>query len=340
MNMKKINVVLIGVGHDHAPAVYSSVMKQEIFEVVGFAALESERTVFHDRIESYKKYIRYFTVEEALNCSGLDAAIIETEEEYLTKYSIMAIEKGLSVHSDKPGGLNLSEFEKMIDLAKTSKKILHFGYMYRYNPAIIKLIEDVKNGEYGEIFSVEAQMNCLHTDEKRAWLDKFPGGMLFFLGCHLIDLILSIQGEPKEVIPLSTASNINGVTSQDIGMVVFKYENGLSFAKSCAAEVGGFMRRQLVVCGSKKTIEINPLEILDEGGLQHSVIRSTTYQEAQKLNWWNSTEKTDSEMFNRYDNMMRGFAEIVMEKKENTYSYDYELALYKLLLKSCGIKAE
>lgn len=338
--MDKIKVILIGVGHDHAPAVYDCVINQEIYDVVGFAVPETEKTAYQDRIEKYKKYINYFEIEELLNINNVDAAIVETEEENLTKYSIIALEKGLSVHSDKPGGLDLSEFEKMIYLAKKGNRVLHFGYMYRYNPTIIKLLEDVKNGEFGEIFSVEAHMSCLHTDEKRAWLNKFPGGMLFFLGCHLIDLIFSIQGEPKEVIPLSTASNVNGITSQDIGMVCFKYENGLSFAKSCAAEIGGFMRRQVVVCGSKKTVEINPLEVLDGGGLQHSVIRETTYEEAQKLNWWNSAEKTDSEMFNRYEDMMTGFAEIVMGKRENKYSYDYELTLYKLLLKSCGVKVE
>lgn len=338
MNMNRIKVVLIGVGHDHAPAVYDCVINQDVFDVVGFGVPEIEKTAYNDRIKKYKKYIKYFDIEDLLNISDLDAAIIETEEQNLTKYSIMAIEKELNVHSDKPGGLNLSEFEIMIDLAKKTNKILHFGYMYRYNPTIIKLLEDVKNGEFGEIFSVEAHMSCLHTEEKREWLNRFPGGMLFFLGCHLIDLILSIQGEPKEVIPLSKASNINGVDSQDIGMVVFKYDNGLSFAKSCASEIGGFMRRQLVVCGSKKTVEINPLEVLDGGGMQHSIIRSTTYQEAQKLNWWNSAEKIDSEMFNRYNDMMISFAQMVMGVRENKYSYDYELTLYKLLLKSCGIK--
>ena len=128
--MNKIKVVLIGVGHDHAQAVYDSVINQEIFEVVGFAVPQSEKSIYNDRIEKYKKYIRYFEVEEVLSLNDLDAAIIETEEKDLTKYSIMAIKKGLSVHSDKPGGLNLSEFEEMIALAKINKKVLHFGYMY------------------------------------------------------------------------------------------------------------------------------------------------------------------------------------------------------------------
>lgn len=47
-------------------------------------------------------------------------------------------------------------------------------------------------------------------------------------------------------------------------MVVFRYRNGISFAKSTAVEYGGFERRQLVVCGSKGTVELKPFEWLDQ----------------------------------------------------------------------------
>ena len=43
-------------------------------------------------------------------------------------------------------------------------------------------------------------------------------------------------------------------------MAVFKYKNGCSFAKTSATEGCGFLRRQLVISGSKGTIEINPIE--------------------------------------------------------------------------------
>ena len=85
MIMKKIKVILIGVGHDHAPAVYSSVMNQDVFDVLGFAVPDVEKITYKDRVESYKKHINYFEVEDIMNCDA-DAAIIETEEENLTKY--------------------------------------------------------------------------------------------------------------------------------------------------------------------------------------------------------------------------------------------------------------
>ena len=67
---------------------------------------------------------------------------------------------------------------------------------------------------------------------------------------------------PQEVIPLSQPIGTDGVDADDFGMAVFKYKNGVSFVKSTAVEIGGFERRQLVVCGTKGTVELKPFEWL------------------------------------------------------------------------------
>ena len=50
---------------------------------------------------------------------------------------------------------------------KETGKVFHIGYMYRYNPYIQELIAQIKDGELGEIISVEAQMNCTHPATTR-----------------------------------------------------------------------------------------------------------------------------------------------------------------------------
>ena len=172
-------------------------------------------------------------------------------------------------------------------------------------------------------------MSCTHTPDIREWLATFRGGMMFFLGCHLIDLIYQIQGEPDEVIPLNCSTGIDGIHTEDYGMAVFKYRNGVSFAKTCDTERGGFSRRQLVICGEKGTIEIKPLEALTDNG-QYTV--SNEYFDS---NWFKPWVTTESEVHDRYDGMLYNFAELV-NGKENPYNYDYELALYKLVLRACG----
>ena len=90
-------------------------------------------------------------------------------------------------------------------------------------------------------------------------------------------------------------------------MAVFEYDNAVSFAKCCAAEVAGGGRRQIVVCGTKKTIEIKPIEIYDDGSASQMCTDVAYYQN----NTWEPDEKIRSKGFDRYDGMMSHFADCV-----------------------------
>ena len=328
--MKKIKVAQIGTSkNSHGNFIWESMIKQkDIFDVVGYALPENEREKFPDRAKAFDGY-NELTVDEILNNPEIEAVVVETEEIYLTKYALMVANAGKHLHMEKPGGVDLADFEKLVEILKSKNLTFSTGYMYRFNPKIQEALAKVKNGELGEIYSVEAHMDCKHPAEVRQWLQNFPGGMMFFLGCHLIDLIYQIQGEPEEIIPFNCSTGYDEVTANDYGMVVFKYKSGVSFAKTCANENGGYLRRQLVICGTKGTIEIKPLEVSADGGLY------TVMNEAYSTEWCKEWDTSKSEVYDRYDDMMRNFAEMG-SAKENPYSYDYELGLYKLILKSCG----
>jgi len=328
--MNKIKIAQIGTSaNSHGNAVWASLLKQkDLFDVVGYAFPENEREKFPTQAEAFRGY-REMTVAEILNDPEIEAVAVETEEIYLTKYALMVAKAGKHLHMEKPGGVELSDFEQLIALLKSKKLAFSTGYMYRFNPKVMDALTKIKNGDLGEVYSVEAHMNCNHPPEMRQWLHNFPSGMLFFLGCHLIDLIYQIQGEPEEVLPLSTSTGIGGISTCDYGMVALRYKNGVSFAKTCDNELGGFMRRQLVICGEKGTIEIRPLEVLAEGG-QYTVMR-----EVLDSDWCSNGSISQTEVYDRYDAMMANFADLV-HGKENPYSYDYELGLYKLILRACG----
>ena len=333
--MKKIRIAQIGTSvYSHGANVIESLRKQnDIFEVVGYALPENEREKFPERMDSLEG-LREMTVEEILTDETIDAVAIETEEIYLPKYAIMAAEHKKHLHIEKPGGIDLPDFEKLVSIVKENNLVMHLGYMYRYNPVILDLLKQVKAGELGEITSVEAQMNCRHPAPMRAWLKNLKGGMMYFLGCHLIDLILQIQGTPENIIPLNKYSSKEeeGIV---FGMAVFEYKNGVSFAKTTATEKGGFARRQLVVTGSKKTVEIKPLEMWarPEGGSE----LYTDVTEYKEYEWRDTGITKRSEVFDRYDGMMEAFAKMVRGEMENPNSPDYELELYKTVLKCCGI---
>ncbi len=331
--MKKIKIAQIGINqYSHSNEIFSSVCRHDdLFDMVGYVLPENEKERIPDRLEGLKNF-HELTLDEVLNDSEIEAVTVETDEIYLTKYALMAAKAGKHIHMEKPGGVDLAEFEELIRVMKSTGKVFHTGYMYRYNPYIRDLIDKVKQGELGDVISVEAQMNCIHPAETRQWLNELPDGMMFFLGCHLVDLLLQIQGSPKNIVPYNTCSGMDGVISKDFGLAIFEYDNGVSFVKTTAVELGGFERRQLVVNGTKATVELNPLEwyLPDGSGLQtHRVIRTST-------NWNEKTEKEKSSPCNRYDSMIRSFAQYIRKEKENPYTLDYELELYKTVLKACG----
>jgi len=331
--MKRIKIAQIGTSrYSHGSAIFNCIKKlPDFFEVAGYCLPENEKEKFGDTMHIFDGY-KELTLDEILINPAIEAVVVETEECYLTKYALLAANNKKHIHMEKPGSQNLNDFEKLISVVSKNKTIFHTGYMYRYNPYIMNLIERIKSGELGEIISVEAQMNCYHKPEMREWLRKYKGGMMFFLGCHLIDLVLNIQGNPEKIIPLNKSTS--GMC-EDFGMAAFEYKNGVSFVKTSAVEYGGFARRQLVVSGTKGTVEIRPLEL----NYKYPV-ETTSYREVYDSSWNSDSEFVTTEGFDRYEPMMKSFAEMVRGKKENPWNYDYELNLYKTILKACSIKTD
>ena len=331
--MRKIKVAQIGTSRfSHGNAVFEVLKKHpDVFEILGYAMPEGEKEKFPECIPAFKDYPER-TAEDILSDPEIEAVFVETEEIYLTKYAKKVVNAKKHLHMEKPGGLSFPDFAQMIDTAKKNNTLFHTGYMYRYNPMIMRLFERIDKGELGEIVGVEAQMSCYHGGAWRQWMNTFPGcGMLFFLGCHLIDLVFRICGEPQRVIPLTKCSGADGIHAPDFGMAVLEYPNGVSFVKATDIEKGGFKRRRLVVTGTKETVEICPLEwSCPEGQISEQTVYDST-------EWATEGKHTKSEPFARYDGMLLAFASYVRGEKENPYSYDYEKELYRLVLTCCGL---
>lgn len=330
--MKKIRVGHIGTYHDHSAMILNSLKKlSDIYEVIGVVCESDQR---YNEIKDKEPYEgqKFMSMEELFSYKP-DACVIEGFELDNLKYAKECVKRKIHVHIDKPAGDDLKEFREVLDIAKRENLCVHMGYMYRYNPAFIKTKELIKSGALGEIYCVEAHMDCEHTKEKRQWLENFEGGMMFFLGCHLVDLIYNIMGEPESVIPYNTATMLDGVDAKDYGMALFKYKNAISFAKTCAAEIGGFLRRQLAVCGSCATVQIKPFEkyIGKNGELETDM---TVVFKKDAPDWGNEGEKFVFSGFDRYDDMMREFARCAAGEIKNPYDYEYEYNVQRLVLEA------
>lgn len=340
--MKKIKIVQIGTGHDHAASNFYALTHEltDIFDIVGYVKLDSEVEIPESERWGYRGR-PWMTLDEALAIPDLDAVIIETFDLELVKYAQMFADRGLHVFMDKPGSENVEDFERMLSTIKKNGKVFGIGYMYRYNPAVIETLDAIKNGKLGEVYAVEAQMSCDHNTQKRNWLGAFQGGMTFFLGCHLVDLIYTINGMPEEIIPYNTRTGIFGVNAKDYGMVLFRYKNGISFLKTTASEIGGFERRQLVVCGSQGTVEIKPFE-WECKNFRITTTKREIYRDEPEVrtNWQVKGEQKEFEPYCRYTGMLIDFAEKIRKGKMADEEFVREARVHRLVLASCGIDCD
>ena len=334
--MRKIRIAQIGINqHSHGPEMFTNLTQlSHLFEVVGYALVEDERETCADKLHVFDGYPQ-LTLEEILNDKSIEAVTVETDEIHLTKYTQMAVAAGKHIHMEKPGSQDLAAFEALIENVKKSDKVFNIGYMYRYNEFLSAAIEQANAGEFGTIFSVEAHMSRWDNPVTRQWLGTFKGGMMFYLGCHLIDRVLRIQGMPDEIIPANVSSGISGVDGEDVSFALLKYPHGVSVVRTCAVEVGGFFRRQLVICGSRRTLEIKPIEGIDDVYLYTEQLDRVFT--GSKGSHGEITHKR-SESFNRYHAMLSSFAAMVRGEAENPFTPDYELMLFKTILKCCGVE--
>lgn len=319
-----IKIGQIGIGHNHGEAKMLAVRKfPELFEVVGFAEKNEEWIKKRGNLKGYEGLKRYSVDELIENC---DAVLIETDVWDLTETAQKCIDAGKHIHMDKPASGTLQEYKHLLDTAKAKNLVVQLAYMYRYNPAVQKCIELINEGKLGEIYSINAEMSTFHPKDYKRWLTNFGGGILYILGCHLIDLIVYIMGKPEKVTSFLKHTKLDGIDFPDNNLAVLEYEKALARVFVSSVEVNGFGRRQFMVSGSKGTVNICPIERPLTMTYSDTQIADATYEDRKIC-----IPFEDNTATGRYDEMMKDFYAYIKGTKENPFTYGHEYAVQEVL---------
>ncbi len=327
--MNKIKIGQIGIGHNHAEARLLAVRKfPELFEVVGYAEENEKWIKKRGKLRGYEG-LKRMSVGELIDMC--DALLIETDVWDLTKYAKMCIDKGKHISMDKPASGTLEEWKALLESAEKQSLVVQMGYMYRYNDAIIKCLEYIKNGDLGEIYSINAEMSTYHYLEYKKWLRNFNGGIMYILGSHFVDLIVYILGEPDKVTSFLKHTKLDGIDFEDNNLAVLEYEKALARVFVSSVEVNGWGRRQFMVSGSKGTVNIVPIE--NDCHMTYADLSTSPncYEDMKKV-----VDVKDIPKDCRYDSMMQDFYAYIMGTKQNPFTYEHDYKVQKVLDKIVG----
>ena len=321
-NTDKIRIGQIGVGHAHATklSVYRSLPDYEIVGIVEPNQKLREQAMRQPAFQDLK----WLTMEQLLETPSLSAVLVETEIKDLLSTAEHCVDAGKHVHIDKPAGESLSQFEKILSIAKQKKLLVQMGYMYRYNPAILLLKKFLQEGWLGDVFEVHAVMSKVVPPEGRIAHAEYQGGMMFELGCHLIDLIQVVLGEPSNVSSFHQHVAKTNDLLLDNALAVLQYPRALASVKTSAQEVDGNARRHLVVCGMNGTFHIQPLD--------NPSVRLTL---ANPMSSYKAGQQEISfPKFTRYIADAVDMARIIRGEKESDFSYEHDLAVHRTVIKA------
>lgn len=186
-------------------------------------------------LEGAKKWAKDYNVpyvyqdyKELLKRDDIEAVSIALPDQIHKQVTIDALRAGKHVLCEKPMALDLDECKEMIKVARECGKELMVGQVGRYTPAFRKAKELYESGAIGELFLIESEY--AHDYSKiggaggwRVTPEREPiiGG-----GCHAVDLIRMIAGNPEEVFAYANNKSLTDWPIHDCTMAVMKFPSG------------------------------------------------------------------------------------------------------------------
>ena len=270
--MRKLKVVQIGIRHEHAKGKFKTIKSlPDDFELAGlvdekeFAGTPTYLSPADATFELYKDE-KFVTLDEVFAMPDLDAALIEVPNLDLVPVAMHFAERGIPIHVDKPCGEDLAAYKRLLDLAESKDLPFQMGYVFRNNPAIRFAIDAARSGMLGSVFMVETNMNHSYGGEAyQQYLTAFKGGVMFNLGCHLIDFLIEMLGRPEHVVSLLKGCE-PGDPSFSNTLAVLEYPH--THAVVAVASRDRMQKRRLRIEGTNGTLELCPMENFKGKGLE------------------------------------------------------------------------
>jgi len=324
-----IRIGQIGTAHAHASGKMAALRRSGDFEVVGAVEPNPGRRAAAARKAAYKG-LQWLTEEQLLNTKGLQAVAVETQVCDLLDTAARCVAAGMHIHLDKPPGESLSKFTDLLHEATRRSLTVQMGYMFRYNPAFQFAFRALREGWLGEVFEVDTVISKALPASGRPQLARYAGGTMFELGCHVIDSVVRVLGRPERVVAFARHSGAHADELRDNQLAVFEYPRATATVRSALLEVEGGQRRQFVVCGTKGTVEVRPLE---PPRLRLALAR-------KRGTFERGIHDVPMPAYVRYDGDVADLAAIIRGEKASDFPPEHDLAVQEAVLLASGITTE
>ncbi|MBR3680928.1 MAG: Gfo/Idh/MocA family oxidoreductase [Clostridia bacterium] len=223
-----LNIAVIGCS-GMAKLHMEGVLKNDKACLYGICDIAPERLEpFKEHFPNCKKYVTDY--REFVNDPEVDAVVIVTPDQVHLEQTAAFLRAGKAVLCEKPMALNMEECQEMMRIEKETNGKLMVGQICRHTPGFIEAKKLIDEGKIGELVFVEREYahNYTHARGYNDWRvvperHGFIGG-----GCHAVDLLRWIAGDPTEVYAHANHKIMLDWPTDDTVISIYKFPNGVS----------------------------------------------------------------------------------------------------------------
>ena len=253
-----LNTAIIGLGwwgRTHIEAIVGKSEKVKIRQLVDINIESARDYAIEKNIHLSSDY------QDALDNPEIDAVVLVTPHSLHTEQIIEAAKAGKHVFTEKPFALNVKDAIRSVEAAKEANIHLGLGHNLRYSAPQIEIKRMIDTGELGTILHIEGNISHSTLSGFVSWRhdpNEAPGGGLYHMGSHFIDLFSHYLGPITEIY----AQTLDLIQPLDTASALLTFESGAS------AYIGNIMvtqsNRMMNVFGSKgwaKVLGLDTIEI-------------------------------------------------------------------------------
>ena len=221
---KKLSVGVIGLwmGRHHLKGLVD-----KNIEVAAICDIDPEALKREGDLHNIPQEKRFTDWHDLLKLDNMNAVLIITPDQTHREMSEAFLAAGKHVLCEKPLALSREDLDAIIAAANKADTKFMVGQICRFTPAFRKAKEIIDAGTIGELYFVESEYAHDYAKFMHGWRrDPLRHGVVGG-GCHAVDLLRWIVGDPEEVFAYGSHKLLPMVDYDDATISVLKFPNGV-----------------------------------------------------------------------------------------------------------------
>ena len=200
---------------------------------------------------------RTLDYHDIINNKEINAVSIGIPDQLHKQVAIEMLEAGKHVLCEKPLALTKEDVAEIVQAAKKSNRVFMVGQICRFTPSFVKTKELIESGALGELYFVESEyahdyMNIVSNKQNWRSDDKRHG--VIGGGCHAVDLLRWLAGDPEEVFAYGTHKLLPTVTYDDSTIAIMKFPGDVAGKVYVSTGCKRDYTMRTVIYGTKGTV--------------------------------------------------------------------------------------